>query len=154
MLTPRMNQTQRHPRPGKRRWSSLCSLPTQRPPEGSRARGLSDGGGGMRPAPTRQGSVTVPVRHVHARPSHSSHTCTHRHLTYVQTLTQNMYSYTPKHSILLLVHAHSGPTSDPEERQREGDPNMDAEASRNRGQRHKEVTFGLSVREENHSGGQ
>ena len=82
----------------------------------------------------------MPVRHVHAHPSHSSHTCTHTHLTYV-TLTAT--DSNTKHVLIrsetlrpILVHAHSGPTSDPEERQSQGDLNTDAEAARNReGQR-------------------
>ena len=87
------------------------------------------------------------ITHMHSQASH---------ITLTLTVTDSNTKHVLIHSetlILLLVHAHSGPTSNPEERQSQGDPNIDAEASRNRGQRHKEVTFELSVREENHNGG-
>lgn len=108
-----MEQTQRHPRPGKRRWSSLCSLPTQRPQEGSRALALSDGGGGDEAGAYPLGQcgcageicACSPITLITSMHSHSSHIR--------NSVTDSDTKHVLIHSETLgpiLVHAHSGPT--------------------------------------------
>lgn len=134
-----MEQTQRHPHPGKRRWSSLCSLPTQRPQEGSRALALSDGGGGDEAGAYPLGQCGC-AGEIRACSPITLITCMHSHSSHIRnSVTDSDTKHVLIHSETLgpiLVHAHSGPTSNPEERQSWGDLNTDAEAARNReGQR-------------------